>query len=124
MKIIFRIRDWKTSSKTPHAIQAVALPLIPVDKTIEYLDKIVRSIRKHTDVPESRLPQCTHRVRGIDAPVYKYFSKPTNKRATNVFLNRADAVKHMQTVTKGDLRTVYGDPKNCKYCAGKSLCNT
>lgn len=131
--ISFVFTDWKKSDSfgRPDYPQSriskpMAVPLLSLRETETFISKKIDEILKYQDAPETSLPRCTDAELWRSETVWKYFSKPENKKATKVFEGadaKTEAMKHLSSVGhKGLVREFPGKVKACSYCPAFPLC--
>lgn len=99
------------------------LELKSVGQTELFIATKLAQLDSLSDAHESLLPECTDEELWRSDPVYKYYTKPENKRCQASFDNQHDANRHLAEKGKGIIVMVPGEVKACKYCAGYALCS-
>ncbi len=127
--IQFVFSDWKayelaSNPKTYPASKLLThrVPLMTVEAVDNYVHDKVAKIIKFKDAAEKDLPHCTRKELWRDPTKYKYFSKPTNKKATKVFTNMVDANNWLSSKGKGIIKTVESPVKACLWCNAYTVC--
>lgn len=129
MYIDFIITDFSagmaksTANYPPHATPSKKIPLLSIDDTEEYIVKRITTLDKLQNTPEAQLPPCTQEELWQDAPKFKYYANPANKkRATKNFDNFLEANRHKIKAGKGEVVKVDGKARACNYCGGFNIC--
>lgn len=98
-------------------------PLMPIDKTEEFIKNKLDQIRKFMGSKEEDMPRCSDEELWRSEPVFKYYSDPEKMtRATKNFDNLAEANKMKSEKGKGIVVTVPGTVKRCQYCPAAPIC--
>lgn len=125
--------DWKKFESfkkgyPPNAIMTVPRTLMSIADTEKMVRDKLNAVDKHQNTPEAELPLCTPEELGQGDPSYKYYSNPATAaaggQATKVFTTSInEAELHRAKQGKGVVKTVYGDPFECRYCAARDVCS-
>lgn len=99
------------------------LKLDGIANTESWVRQKLNQIDMYINTPESELPKCTPDELWQGAPKYKYYANPTSTRASKVFDDPTEAHNYQLGKGKGIVKTIYGEPTACKYCAAASKCS-
>lgn len=98
-------------------------PLMPIDKTEEWIRTKLAQITKYRTAKEEDMPRCSDEDLWRSAPQFKYYADPSKLgRATKNFDNLADANKMLAEKGKGIVITKPGEVKRCQYCPAAPIC--
>lgn len=128
--IQFVFTDWQRARsvgddnypKTKTLEYPVEMPSIEV--TEAFIKAKLQELIRYQDAPDEQIPYCTDKELWKSENTYKYFSDPTNKRATKNFeSDRAAAYAFMASKGgKGVVKEIAGEVKACGYCPAFSVC--
>lgn len=127
MSINFIFTDWASSrarveAKYPDTrVMQYKLPLKSLAETESYIRQRVADIKRYLNAPETSIPECNDEELWRKPTVWKWFSKPTNKRASKNFEDYIEAVTHAN-MNGGELRESPGEISACKYCDAFTVC--
>lgn len=128
MFIRFIFTDWqkiyaKTRKGYPQSrVASRRLDLMSLEETEQFVRDKVAEVKRLTTAPESALPECEAKDLWQTPTVYKYFSKPTNKRSSGNFDTYAEAHAKMMKTGKGVIKEFPGQIRRCGYCPAFELC--
>ena len=103
-------------------ILAKELTLKPIKEIESWVRNKIDVIKSYANTPEAELPRCSPKDLWQTDPIYSYWSKPTNKRATKNFDKSEDAFTMLKDKGSGEVREKPGVVKRCGYCAAYDLC--
>jgi len=127
--IEFIFKDWSLikSFHTPNYPKVPVLqhkiPLMPVEKTERFISEKLIQIETFMDAEEPDIPLCNDVELWRDPPVYQYFSKATNARATKNFDSETAATSYMLQKGSGVVKTKPGKAMACLYCKAATICS-
>jgi len=127
--IEFIFTDWqrgmvKSNPNYPQdRVATQTVPLLSELDTERFIKKRLDLLRANAKLPEPQIVHCTDKELWRSDTVYKYFSKPTNKRSSKNFTSAVAANTHLQQKGKGLIRKVIGEPKACGYCDAFRICS-
>jgi hypothetical protein len=127
MAIQFIFTDWsgqqaavqKTYPKTRVLEQRI--PLMTLVQTDNYVKNRIAMIQKYLHEPEANIPECSNEDLWRKPTVWKYYTKETNKRASNNFDSRAEAMAKA-SINGGIVKEVKGQIVACRYCPAFPIC--
>lgn len=120
--------DWQASKASTmpdyprRAFIDQTIDLMSVQDTDQFVKRKLALIDKYWDAKEEDIPQCTDDELWRSAPVYQWWSKPTNQKCQNVFKDKQEAMIFHATKGKGEIREVPGNVTACKYCNAFQAC--
>ena len=112
----------------PSRCHSVKVPLLSLKETEAYIKSKIRQVLTQQDMPEKEITFCTDKELWRDEDTYKYYKNPANagvpgKRSTKNFDSLKEANERLTTDGNvGQVVTVKGKVKACKYCAGFHAC--
>ena len=101
------------------------IPLLSIEETENWIRNRINTITKYINADDELIPECTDEEVWMEAPTYRYFTDPlkTDGRATRVFNNHEDAMKHFMEKGKGIVLQSIPTAKKCqKYCNAFMVC--
>jgi hypothetical protein len=128
IKINFIFTDWsrnKASQNKDYPQTQVLTKEIKLYSTEEielFINNKLNEIETNLSLEQDTLIRCSDTDLWMSDPVYKYFSKPTNKQATKNFSDPMEANMYLAQQGKGVIKTVVGKPKRCAYCPVFDIC--
>lgn len=128
VRIYFIFNDWQQgrsfNSNYPKCrITYKDFKLLTVRETEQWIINKLKEIRDNAKKSNDNIIRCTTEELWMGDPVYKYFTKESNKRASKTFKTETEAVQYLQDKGKGIIKTVFGTPKACHYCNAWNICN-
>lgn len=127
-RINYIFTDWsrldarRRSDYPRHRLMPKDITLLSMDATEDWIRNKIRLIIQHQNTLENLLPECTDEELWITAPTFKYFSNPTNKKASKNFESFEEAEQYRVEKGKGVVKIVKGTPKRCDYCSAFPIC--
>lgn len=127
--IQFVFTDWSKADSLhkkdypQHRILSYSLPLHSPKETENKISRKIEEISHFREVEESQLPRCTDEDLWRSPGVWKYYSDPSNTKATRNFDNPQDAKAFHQKAGKGVVRYVPGKVRACSYCRAFPICS-
>lgn len=127
--IQFIFTDWKAGDVKriegypPNPVYEYRVPLMSLAQTESWIIKRIRRLVAEQGMHQDQMTPCTEKELWMTPTKYKYFTSETNKKATKVSENLAELTLLKNEKGKGVIRTFPGEPRACKYCAAKSICN-
>ena len=129
IRICYIFTDWSKGEavRNPEYPQcrciAKEYELLPVDETEKMIKDKLAVLAKYWDKPDSEIPECTNEELWLTKTQYKYYSNPSNTRATKNFEIYGDAIAYQRSKGgKGVVITVPGAPQHCAYCNAAPIC--
>jgi hypothetical protein len=127
--ILYWFTDWSASNakqKSDYPQQrclSINVPLIDSESIEKFLLAKLQAFEYFQDKEQTEIPLCSSADLWQTDAKYKYYRKPTNKRATKVFTDRSEA-EHRMAIDGGTgwIETVEGVAKACNYCAVHDIC--
>lgn len=124
--LVYLLTDWSPSNKPdhpPHAAPSARIPLYSTQEVERFIRKKVRELQRYQDTPEKELPYCTEEELWMKEPVFQYFSKEGNTRASKNFKTLAEAMNHKVEKNAGVVVRKPGKAMACKYCSVYAYCS-
>ena len=130
MRIQFLFVDWNANSVKSMAAKGYPEAaivtrehqLLSLADTEEFVKNKLAELKEFAEVPEKELPECSATDLWQSPTVYKYFSKPTNKRCQVSSENYAEVHAKMLAKGTGIIKEYPGEVRRCKYCSARTLC--
>lgn len=130
MYINYIFTDWSAKSAVQQnypssPIICQPFNLMSLGDTEQYIENKLNLYLKYKDADEKDIPECPEEDLWRSETSYKYFTKPTNTRATKTFTSSASAYAYQAEKGKPGsiVREVKGEVKACKYCSSFPLCS-
>ena len=126
--IQFIFTDWSSAQarRDPKYPQSKVLtksyPLWPVEQTEHFIKQKLDDIKGLLAKAQEDLPECTSEELWESATKYKYFKNPQALRATKNFDTLNEAHNRLASEGTGEIRTVPGEVKACRYCEVVGVC--
>lgn len=126
--IQYVLLDWSRGliSRDPsypaHPLPTRSFRLMGLQETEQWIRNRLALLLKLRDAPDADLPECTDEELWRGSPVYKYYSKPDNKRASKNFDDHGEALNYAASKGKGVVKIAPGLVRACNYCAAASIC--
>ena len=125
--------DWqKVQAKTNPAypqnrVEQKTLTLLSLDETEAFVRSKLALIRKHHQLPEDQMPQCSDEELWRSDPKFKFYADPSKAnvpgaRSTKNFDTLAEANAFNASHVNGFVKTVPGEVKAFGYCAAFENC--
>lgn len=128
INIEFIFTDWKKSDslKDPNypkiKTASKTYKLMSLEETENWIVDKLRTLKKYRDTIQEKLPRCSDKELWRSKTLYKYFSNPSNTRASKVSENLQELIIYQQNQGKGNIVTVPGSVKRCSYCSVYDHC--
>jgi len=129
MDVEFVFTDWKPIAALAdrdypqQRVMTRTLPLKDIAWIHQWLQAKIRDVKKYLPLPEERIPNCSEEDLWQRPTTWAYYRKTTNKKATKVFDNSAEANTRMATDGgTGKVVVRPGEVKFCKYCNARPIC--
>ena len=127
--IQFIFTDWSSAQaiRDPKYPQSKVLtksyPLWSVEQTEHFIKQKLEDITALLDKVQEDLPLCTSDKLWESATKYKYFKNPDSLRATKNFDSLDEANIRLANEGIGEIKTVPGEAKACRYCEVAGVCH-
>jgi len=133
-QINYVFTDWakaqaRSNPKYPQQrVEKKELKLLSLADTERFVREKLTAVIRHTDSPESVMPECNDEELWRSDPSYKYYSDPAKanipgSRSTRNFTDPVEARKFMaEKGGKGAIIIKPGEVKACPYCAAFDVC--
>jgi hypothetical protein len=127
--IQFIFTDWSSAQaiRDPKYPQSKVLtksyPLWSVEQTEHFIKQKLEDITALLDKVQEDLPLCTSDELWESATKYKYFKNPDSLRATKNFDSLDEANIRLANEGIGEIKTVPGEAKACRYCEVAGVCH-
>lgn len=127
IEITHLFTDWTmgNSMRTnfpPAPIMTTHFPLLSINETKRYVRTKLNMVDELIDAEDSEIPLCDDEELWSGPPQYKYYSKPTNVKASAVFDNLPAANAHARKKGTGIVLEVKGTVRACNYCEARLVC--
>jgi len=132
MIIEFLLKDWSAGNRDQFPgypmsmIMEYTVDLFSIKDTETWVKSRLKEINTYVVKKSKKVPDCTKAELWMGDDVYKYFSKPTNKKASKTFKNDATAAyDYLESKGGiGEIRVVRGQASACNWCVfSKYSCN-
>lgn len=129
MCIDYAFTDWTplqaqaNKDYPPQRLLEKKLELLPIDVTNDFVLEKLAEIADLEPRPQDEMPLCTPEELWQDPAKWAFYRKATNKKATKLYDNPADA--HAANAAIGNTGVVVtrkATPKFCTYCDASSIC--
>ncbi len=128
LTINYYFTDWskfKTADPKypPHKIMTQHFKMMSLEETEKFISDILKQLLYYKDNPTANPPDCTQEELWMKPPEYKYYSNPTNTRASKNFGTDSGAAHaHARKQGKGLVKEIPSMAKACKYCSQFAHC--
>lgn len=130
MKINMIFKDWSERAfvnakegEYPHSpVVEMDIELLSEKDTEKWIKNRLSLIEENSGLPQSKMIRCTDEELWRDDPIYQYFSKPTNTRASKNFKEHIEARAWLAEKGVGEIRIKEGEVKRCNYCSAAPIC--
>lgn len=121
--------DWNetranNSEEYPQSpVVALEVPLMSLQETEDWIVNRLSAYDSAIDLDEFDIPDCTDEELWVAPSEWKYYTKPTNKRATRNFKgDKAAGERYLAEKGVGVLIEVKGSAIRCNYCPAFVAC--
>lgn len=129
LNINYLFTDWSANrakgSKDypPSPVYVQSLTLMDTQETERFIANKLMLLEEYADAPQEEIPECTSEELWRSDPVWKYYTKEGNAKATKVFNNHAEATMFfVEKGSKGIIREFKGKAKACNFCSAAVIC--
>ena len=135
IRIHYIFMDWakykllSEKNYPPKRMHSVKLSLLSLEETEEFIRQKLTQIIEQQTLPEQEITFCNDRELWRSEDTFKYYKNPENagvpgKRSTANFTTMAEAHARLEKDGNvGQILTVKGQVKACKYCPCISVCS-
>ena len=130
MIVDYYFTDWNPNNASkkdkenypPNRMVAKQFTLLSLSDIEQFIRSQLLLIKKYTGKPQEDLPRCNPKELWQNPAQWEYWSKPTNKKCSNLFDSESEAMAKVADKGIGFIQERQFAPTFCLYCDARPVC--